>query len=94
MTQEEANLYWSTREHKKWVVSLKARKNRLVMATVDGKRTLERANPRCDMYVRARTSAGARETALANLTSGERMDVVSVRLATAFDLSCVQVSAC
>jgi len=93
MTQEEANLYWSTREHKKWVVSLKSRKNRLVRVAVDGRPTLQRANPRCDMYVSARTSEGAKRTALDNIPSGERMDVIGVRLARPFDLGCVQVAA-
>jgi hypothetical protein len=93
MTQEEANLYWSTREHKKWVVSLKSHKNRLVVVKgADGRQTLERVNPNCTMHVSARTAAGAKRTAIENQV-GDRMDVVGVRLATAHDLGCVRVYA-
>lgn len=92
MTQEEADLYWSTREHKKWVVSLKARKTRLVALEVDGRRTLRPLSSKHDMYVSARTRNGAITCALDNAPASNSWAVSGARLARPFDLGCVRIA--
>lgn len=93
MTQAEANNYWSTREFKKWTVTLTGPKRTLSVRGRDGEWTTRREARTVAMYVSARTIEGAIACAVANCHVSERWIHKVARLATAQDLGCVRVPA-
>lgn len=74
MTQDEANTYWSTRDFKKWVVTLE--------------RGPVRKPEREVKYVGARQRSQAIECARRNALTVKNPSRVGCRLATAYDLGC------
>lgn len=82
-TQEQANAYWSDKEHKKWVVTFTAGSRRKRLSG--------------NSFVGATTSAKARRAGIADMEerghTWVRSAAATVRLATAQDLGCVAVGA-
>ena len=81
-TQEQANAYWSDKEHKKWVVTFTAGSRRKRLSG--------------NSFVGATTSAKARRAGIADMEerghTWVRSAAATVRLATAQDLGCVAVA--